>query len=319
MHGIPEIVPITPHVLSQSDGHRWGTWPALLVQALMRQHTVVEVDHQPHPRLVLALTRRAAPGAAAQGGAQTAEGPIPALHEGGVDGRAQPPVPQFPKAAARAAVDDPRDDPEELALGLTPRDDLAIAQVPWGDQAWLGMAPAGAAAAALGDPPQDLHEGGRVGSPASAQPHGQAAQARHHWRDPQGRTLLGARAPVYPQDAAAAHGDGAMPPLDAGTTPFGVQLVQLHPRNLQVPRDRRVVCLGPLGSDALEAMHGLDVDPTEVGRARVAHAPPLTLQQPLHGLFGQFAAFHQGASAHRELLPARRAAQPFTMPVLAGP
>ena len=90
MHGIPEIVPITPHVLSQSAGHRWGPWLARLVQALMQQHKVVEVDHQPHPRMVPALTRRATPGAAAQGGTQTAQGPIPALHEGGVDGRSQP-------------------------------------------------------------------------------------------------------------------------------------------------------------------------------------------------------------------------------------
>ena len=92
---------------------------------------------------------------------------------------------------------------EELALGITHRDDLAIEQVPWCDQAWLGMAPANAATAALVDPPQNLQEGGRVGFPAIAQPHGQAAQARHHLRDQQGRTLLGARAPVYPQHEAA--------------------------------------------------------------------------------------------------------------------
>ena len=196
MHGIPEIVPITPHVLSQSAGHRWGPWLARLVQALMRQHKVVEVDHQPHPRMVPALTRRATPGAAAQGGTQTAQGPIPALHEGGVDGRSQPPAPHVPQEAAWATVDDSRDDVEELALGITHRDDLAIEQVPWCDQAWLGMTPANAAAAALVDPPQNLQEGGRVGFPAIAQPHGQAAQARHHLRDQQGRTLLGARAPV---------------------------------------------------------------------------------------------------------------------------
>lgn len=46
MHGIPDIVPITPDVLRQADAHRWDTWPALLAQTLMRQYDVVEVDHQ---------------------------------------------------------------------------------------------------------------------------------------------------------------------------------------------------------------------------------------------------------------------------------
>ena len=55
MHGIPDIVPITPHVLGQSDGHRRGARPALLAQALMGQHKVVEVDDQPDPRAVSAL------------------------------------------------------------------------------------------------------------------------------------------------------------------------------------------------------------------------------------------------------------------------
>jgi hypothetical protein len=86
MHGIPEIVPITPHVRSQPDDQRWGTWLALLAQTLRRQHKVVEVDQQPYPCMVPALTRRAAMGTTAQGGVQAAQRLILALHEGGMDG-----------------------------------------------------------------------------------------------------------------------------------------------------------------------------------------------------------------------------------------
>jgi hypothetical protein len=98
-----------------------------------------------------------------------------------------------------------------------------------------------------------------------------------------------------------------------------VHLVQLHALDLEVMCDLLVMRLGPLGRDVLEAMDRLDVDPTDVGCAGVTNAPPLTLQQPLHGLFGLFAACHQGPSALGELLPALRAAQPFNLLVLAGP
>jgi hypothetical protein len=282
--GIPARVPITPHVLRPSEGQRWGPGPALRVPALRRQPTGVAVDPHPQPRLVPALTRRAAPGAAAPGGAQTAAGPRPARPAGGGAGRAQPPVPQVPHAAARAAVDAPRADP-----------------------------------AARGDPPHDRPAGGRGGSPALAPPPGQAAPARHHWRAQPGRTRLGARAPVSPPDEAAAHGEGALPPRDAGTTPFGGPRVPWHPRHLPGPPDRRVGRVGPLGSDARAARPGRDVDPTAGGRARVAPAPPRTRPPPRHGRFGPFAAGPHGAAAHRALWPARRAAPPCKRPVLAGP
>ena len=55
-------------------------------------------------------------------------------------------------------------------------------------------------------------------------------------------------------------------------------------------------------------MDGLEVNPTDVGRAFIIHAPPLTFQRPLHGLFGQFAGFDQGTSALGGLLPARLSA-----------
>jgi hypothetical protein len=106
-------------------------------------------------------------------------------------------------------------------LASTDLDDLAIEQVPWWDQAWLGMAPMSATAAALVDPAEDLPEGDRIGFPAIVQPHRQATQARHYLRDQQGSALLGARAPVHPQHEPAAHGEGRVQPLDMESTPFG--------------------------------------------------------------------------------------------------
>jgi hypothetical protein len=174
MHGILDRVPITPHGRRQSDDHRWGTGLALLAHTLRRQHKVVEVDQPPRPGLGPALTRRAAAGPAAQGGAQAAQRPIPACHEGGMEGRSQPPARHVPTDAAGATINGPRDDVEEVACGLTPLDDLAVEQRSWRHHAGLRVAPAGAAAAALVDPPQDLQEGGRVGFPAIAQPLGHA-------------------------------------------------------------------------------------------------------------------------------------------------
>jgi hypothetical protein len=56
-----------------------------------------------------------------------------------------------------------------------------------------------------------------------------------------------------------------MPPLDPAAAEFGMPLVQLHTFDLQVRRDLLVVRLSPLGRRVLEAKHGLDGDPTDVG------------------------------------------------------
>jgi hypothetical protein len=110
-----------------------------------------------------------------------------------------------------------------------------------------------------------------------------------------------------------------MQPVDVWTPPFGVHLVQLDRLDPQVTRDLLVVRLGSLGSDMLEAMHGLDVDPTAVSGPGVTDAPALTLQQPLDDLLGQLGAFHQCPPTRGEFLPTRLAAQPLDVLVLAGP
>ena len=94
------------------------------------------------------------------------------------------------------------------------------------------------------------------------------------------------------------------------------RIVAITPHVLR--RDLRVVRLSSLGREFREAMDGLEVEPTDVGRAFIRHAPPLTFQRPLHGLFGQFAAFDQGTPALGGLVPALRTAQPVKKLVLAG-
>lgn len=124
---------------------------------------------------------------------------------------------------------------------------------------------------------------------------------------------------MHPQHEAAARCDHRMQPVDVWTPPFGVHLVQLDRLDPQVTRDLLVVRLGSLGSDMLEAMHGLDVDPTAVSGPGVTDAPALTLQQPLDDLLGQLGAFHQCPPTRGEFLPTRLAAQPLDVLVLAGP
>lgn len=141
MPGIPERVPRTPDVLRPSAGHRRGMRPALLPQALMRQHKSGEGDHHPDPRVVPAWPRRAAAGAPAQWGTQPAQGAIPARHAGGLARGPQPPRGPLRGEAPGTAVDHARDDPPELAPAVTHLDDLAGAQVLRGDQAGLGGGP----------------------------------------------------------------------------------------------------------------------------------------------------------------------------------
>ena len=104
-----------------------------------------------------------------------------------------------------------------------------------------------------------------------------------------------------------------------GAPPFGVPLVQLDRRDPQITRDLCVMCLSPVGRDGLEALHGLDVDPTDVSGPCVTDAPALTLQQPLDSLLGELGGFHQRPPTRGEFLPTRLAAQPLDVLVLTGP
>jgi hypothetical protein len=56
-----------------------------LPQAFMGHHKVVEAHHQPEPAPVAGTAPGQTAGAAPQGCDQPSQGPIPSLHEGGLD------------------------------------------------------------------------------------------------------------------------------------------------------------------------------------------------------------------------------------------
>ena len=85
MYWKPDILPIAPDMIGQTDCHRWGAWRVALPQAFMGHHKVLEADHQPEPAPVAGTAPGQTAGAAPQGGDQPSQGPIPSLHEGGLD------------------------------------------------------------------------------------------------------------------------------------------------------------------------------------------------------------------------------------------
>src|SRR5919204_3299188 len=90
-----------------------------------------------------------------------------------------------------------------------------------------------------------------------------------------------------------------------------MRLVQLHTGHVDVPDHLLVMGLSTLSRHPLKAIHGLEVDATDVRGAFVTDTPPLTLQELLHGRFWQLAPRHQGALPLGKLPVAEGAPQPF--------
>jgi hypothetical protein len=74
----------------------------------MVQHDLVEIDHQPAPRAVPALTRSTAAGASAPRGTQVPQRPLPARPDGRLDRGPQPSTGQLQHQPAGAAIDHAR-------------------------------------------------------------------------------------------------------------------------------------------------------------------------------------------------------------------
>jgi hypothetical protein len=98
-----------------------------------------------------------------------------------------------------------------------------------------------------------------------------------------------------------------------------MRFIQLHAWDVHVPDHLLVMRLSTLGRHPLKAIHGLEIDLTDVGGPFVTDAPALTLEQPLHFVFGQLAAGHQCPFSLRELVITRGAAQPFDVLVFTCP
>jgi hypothetical protein len=137
----PAILPRAPDMLGQTDRHRWGPWRAALPQAFMGPHAVGEAHHQPAPAPVAGPAPGQTAGAAPQGGDQPTQGPIPALHEGGLErGAACSQAPRWPTAAGTAAHDAPAPCPHLPRL-VADLDNLGVAQVVGRNEPGVGVRP----------------------------------------------------------------------------------------------------------------------------------------------------------------------------------
>ena len=90
MHGKPDILSIAPHVIGQSNGHRRGALLPPLLQALVRDHEVVETDYQPDPSSMACHTPGQAAGATSQSSYPSPKRAIPSFHKRSLDGGTQP-------------------------------------------------------------------------------------------------------------------------------------------------------------------------------------------------------------------------------------
>ena len=197
--------------------------------------------------------------------------------------------------------------------------DLCIEQVFGGHEPWFWLAAHLPATPRTVHDPHDLEQRGDVGLPPIAEKERELSGPRHNLGDQPRRVLLGTRSEIDPQEEPAPHRQSCMDPFHLFRSQFGMRLVQLHTGHVDVPDSLLVMGLSTLGRHSLEAIHGLEIDGTDVGGPFVTDAPALALEQPLHCVFGQRAAGHQRPFALRELVITRGAAQPFDVLVFARP
>ena len=139
MHWQPNILPIAPDMVGQTDGHGWSTRCAPLAQAFMRQHKVVQADHEPDFPPVTRTAPGQTPGAAPQGRHQPTQGAIPAFHKGRLDRHAKLAQVQLLAKAAWATEDNTPADLHDLASRVADLDHLGVKQGLWRYQPGLGL------------------------------------------------------------------------------------------------------------------------------------------------------------------------------------
>ena len=117
----------------------------------------------------------------------------------------------------------------------------------------------------------------------------------------------------------APHGQRRLHPFHLCGAPFGMRLIHLHAGHVHVPDHLLVRGLRPRGGHTLAALHGLEIDRTEIGSALITDAPALILHQLSDRLCGELAAGHEGALPFRALPVACCTAQPCDGLVRPGP
>ena len=319
MYWQPNILPIAPHMVSQTDGHRWGTPRMALAQTFMGHHEVGETDHEPAPAPMADPAPGQTPGAAAPRGHQTAPCAIPPFHEGCLDRRAELPQTQLLHKATRTAKHHACVDLHHLSPLVADLHDLGIKEMPGSDQLWFRLAPHPPAPAATIDNAQHLEQRCTLGFPAICEKEGKFPHPSNHLGQHHGGLLLRTRANIDPEQKPAPHRQGRMDPRYLARTEFRMGCVQLHPGHVHLTDYLTRVALSTLGRDLLQAVHGFEIHGTHISGACITDAPPLTFHQLYDGIFGELAAGHEGALPFRELPVAGRTAQPFDVLVHPGP
>jgi hypothetical protein len=319
MYRAPDILPIAPHMVGQTDGHRWGTPRTALAQTFMGPHEVGETDHEPEPFPGADAAPGQTPGAAAPRRPQAAPCAIPPCHTGRLDRRAKLPPAQLLDKAAGTTEDHPAADVDDLPGLSTHLDDLRVEQVWGGHKTWCGLAAHFPPPPATIPPPQHLEQRGGIGFPPIRQAARDRSGARHNLRSQRGGHRLRARADVDPQQQPAAHSQGGMDPRHLAWTQLRMGLSPWPPWDVYRPDHLAMVGLSALRSDVLQAMHRLEIDRTNVGGARLTDAPALTLRESYDRGFGELTAGPQRAFPFGALPVACGAAQPFEVLVRACP
>src|SRR5262252_917429 len=306
-------------MVSQTDGHRWGTPRTALAQTFMGHHEVVETDHEPEPSPVADPAPGQTPGATAQRRYQAAQCAIPPFHEGCLDRRAELPQTQLLHKAARTAKHHARVDLHHLPPLVADLHDLGIKEMLGSDQPWFRLAPHPPAPAATIDNAQHLEQGCAISFPAIREKEGKCPHPGDHLGQHHGGLLLRTRADIDPEQKPAPHRQGRMDPRYLVRTEFRMGFVQLPPGHVHLTDNLTMVGLSTLGRDLLQAVHGFEIHRTNISGALITDAPPLTFHQLYDGIFGEPAAGHEGALPFRELPVACRTAQPFDVLVRPGP
>src|SRR5512132_2463953 len=126
MHGQPDILPVAPDVVGETDRHRRGAGRTALPEALVWHHKVVEAHHEPNPSAMTATVPGETPGATTQGRDPASQRAIPPFHEGRLDRLTELAQASLLAAAAGAAEHDPPADLHHMASFVPDLDHLGV-------------------------------------------------------------------------------------------------------------------------------------------------------------------------------------------------
>src|SRR5262245_43841767 len=140
MHRQPDILPIAPDMVGQTEGHRWGRRPGTVTQGLVWHHKVVEANHEPDLAAVARVAPRQTPRATPQGRDQPTQGAIPSFHKGGLDRLSELPEAQLLAKTARPTEDYAPAHLHDMARLVADFHDLRIVQVCGGHKPGVGLA-----------------------------------------------------------------------------------------------------------------------------------------------------------------------------------